>query len=54
MVDWSTHEWESRQQLMLGHEIALISVHAVRLVGQLVGTFGFNDMSKAEFKVLKL
>lgn len=39
---------------MLGHEIALISTHGVKLVGQFVGTYGFSDLGRAEFKVLKL
>lgn len=39
---------------MLGHEIALISVHAVKLLGEMVGVFGFGDLGRVDFKVLKL
>jgi hypothetical protein len=40
--------------LLLGHEIAKISEHSVRLLADFVVRFGFGDEGKAEFKVLKL
>ena len=54
VVDTATHDWESKQSLLLGHEIALINVHVVRLLADFVMAFDFSDEGRAEFKVLKL
>ena len=54
IVDTATHDWESKQSLLLGHEIAPISIHAVRLLADFTSSFGFSDEGRAEFKVLKL
>ena len=47
LVESANHEWESAQELLLSNEIALISVSTVKLLGELVGKFGFYDMEKA-------
>ena len=38
----------------MSNEIAKISVYTVYLLGELVAKYGFDDMERAEYKVLKL